>query len=155
MGNGGSAADAQHMAAELIGRFKIERPPIPSIALTVNTSVLTCLSNDYDYSIVFSRQLEALCQPHDVVIGISTSGNSKNVIKGIAMAKQKGAFTIGLAGCSGGELAKAVDLCLTISSTTTARVQEAHLFIEHVLCEYLESAMYQEKQTCQQENVIA
>ncbi len=142
MGNGGSAADAQHLAAELIGKYKLERRAIPSIALTVDTSILTCLSNDYDYSIIFSRQLEALCQPNDVVIGLSTSGNSENVLKGIETAKQCGAFTIGLTGCSGGRLAQLVDLSITIPSDVTARIQEAHIFIGHSLCEYVEQAVY-------------
>lgn len=141
MGNGGSAADAQHLAAELIGRFKLERPAIPSIALTTDSSILTCLSNDYDFSIVFARQLEAFCQPNDIVIGITTSGNSQNILKGIAVAKQKGAYTIGLTGHQGGKLATAVDLCMTIPSTNTARIQEAHIFIGHTLCELVESAM--------------
>lgn len=141
MGNGGSAADSQHLAAELIGRFKLERRAIPSIALTTDSSILTCLSNDYDYSIVFARQLEALCQPHDVVIGITTSGNSKNILKGIEVAKQKGAFTIGFSGHQGGLLASLVDLCLTVPSRTTARIQEAHIFMGHSLCELVEHAV--------------
>ena len=140
MGNGGSAADAQHLAAELIGRFQVERQAIPAIALSTDTSILTCLSNDYDYSIVFSRQLEALCQPNDVVLGISTSGNSKNILKGITTAKQKNAYTIGFSGHTGGELAKLVDLSINIPSTVTARIQEAHIFIGHTICELIEQA---------------
>jgi D-sedoheptulose 7-phosphate isomerase len=140
MGNGGSAADSQHLAAELIGRFKKERPAIPSIALSTDTSILTCLSNDYDFSIVFSRQLEALCQPQDVVVGLSTSGNSANILKGVAAAKNIGAYTIGLSGNSGGQLATAADVCITIPSTNTARIQEAHIFIGHSLCEWIEEA---------------
>jgi D-sedoheptulose 7-phosphate isomerase len=141
MGNGGSAADAQHLAAELIGRFQRERRAIASLSLTTDTSILTCLSNDYDYSIIFSRQLEALCQPHDVVIGLSTSGNSQNVIKGIQAAQKIGAYTIGLAGHQGGELAQLVDLNLTVPSATTARIQEAHIFIGHSICEQVEHAI--------------
>ena len=141
MGNGGSAADSQHLAAELIGRFKIERRAIASIALTTDSSILTCLSNDYDYSIIFSRQLEALCGANDVVIGITTSGNSANVIKGIKTAKEKGAFTIGLAGHEGGELANVADLCLTVPANVTARIQEGHIFIGHTMCELLEHAV--------------
>lgn len=149
MGNGGSAADAQHLAAELIGKYKLERPAISSIALTVDTSILTSLSNDYDYSILFSRQLEALCQPNDVVIGLSTSGNSKNVLKGIETAQQRGAFTIGLTGCSGGALAQIADLSIIVPSDVTPRIQEAHIFIGHSLCEYVEQAIYSQKNSCQ------
>lgn len=141
MGNGGSAADSQHLAAELIGRFKLERRAIPSIALTTDSSILTCLSNDYDYSIVFARQLEALCQPNDVVIGITTSGNSKNILEGVKMAKKKGAYTIGLSGHKGGQLADAVDLCITVPSSSTARIQEGHIFIGHTICELVEHAV--------------
>lgn len=143
MGNGGSAADSQHLAAELIGRFKIERRAIASIALTTDTSILTCLSNDYDYSIIFSRQLEALCGPNDIVIGLSTSGNSLNVIKGLKTAKEIGAFTIALSGNQGGELAATADLCLTVPSKMTARIQEAHIFMGHTMCELVEIAMAQ------------
>lgn len=146
MGNGGSAADSQHLAAELIGRFKVERRALPSIALTVDTSILTCLSNDYDFSIVFSRQLEALCQAQDIVIGLSTSGNSPNVLKGIEAAKKIGAYTIGLTGGSGGALAKAADLCITVPSSVTARIQEAHIFIGHSMCEYLEQEIHKTEQ---------
>lgn len=138
MGNGGSAADAQHMAAELIGRFKLERPAMASIALTTDSSILTCLSNDYDFSVVFSRQLEGLCNEKDLVVGISTSGNSENVLKGIRMAKQKGAYTVGLAGRDGGALAKETDVCFVINSKDTARIQEAHIFIGHNICEQVE-----------------
>src|SRR3990167_4975071 len=104
LGNGGSAADAQHLAAELIGRFKKERKAIPSLSLSTDSSVLTCLSNDYDYSLIFARQLEALCRSNDVVIGLSTSGNSPNVLKGLAVAKQRGAYTVGLTGMGGDKL---------------------------------------------------
>lgn len=142
MGNGGSAADAQHLAAELIGRFKHERAAIPSIALTTDSSILTCLSNDYDYSIVFSRQLEALCRPNDVVIGISTSGNSRNVIAGMNTAKKMGAYTIGLSG-QGGALPAIADLGICVPSNTTARIQEAHIFIGHSICELVEQSVVQ------------
>ena len=141
MGNGGSAADAQHLAAELIGRFKAERRALPAIALATDTSILTALSNDYDYAIIFSRQLEALCKPSDVVVGITTSGNSKNVLKGIEKAKQIGAYTIGLTGSAGGLLASLVDLCLCVPSENVARIQEAHIFIGHTLCELIENKM--------------
>jgi len=138
MGNGGSAADSQHLAAELVGRFHVERRAIPAMALSTDTSILTALSNDYDYSIVFSRQLEAFCRPHDVVIGISTSGNSKNVLHGIKTAKTLGAYTIGLTGEAGGKLAELVDLCFCVPSNNTPRIQEAHIFIGHTICELVE-----------------
>lgn len=137
MGNGGSAADAQHFAAELIGRFMKERRALPSLALTTDSSVLTALSNDYDYSIIFSRQIEALCKPNDVVVGISTSGNSPNILLAIEAAKKIGAYTIGLSGKMGELLAK-VDLAFSVPSTETARIQEAHLFIGHSICELVE-----------------
>jgi D-sedoheptulose 7-phosphate isomerase len=138
MGNGGSAADAQHMAAELIGRFKKERRALPSIALTTDSSVLTCLSNDYDFNIIFARQLEALCNNNDIVIGLSTSGNSENVLRGMAVARQRGAFTIGFTGQTGGKLIEVVDVCFAVSSHTTARIQEAHSLLCHTLCEAVE-----------------
>jgi D-sedoheptulose 7-phosphate isomerase len=143
MGNGGSAADSQHLAAELIGRFKLERQAIASIALTTDSSILTCLSNDYDYSIVFARQIEAICKKGDVVIGISTSGNSKNVIKGMEAAKKLGAHTIAFAGQGPHLLADAADLCLSVPSKVTARIQEAHIFIGHTLCEWVEMSVAQ------------
>ncbi|SRR5579884_589162 len=133
-GNGGSAGDAQHIAAELVGRFERERRALPAIALTTNTSTLTAIGNDYDYSKIFSRQVEAWAQPADVVIGISTSGNSPNVLEGIAAAKAKGAKTIGLTGEKGGKLASQADLCLKVPSTSTARIQESHIMIGHLLC---------------------
>lgn len=141
MGNGGSAADAQHMAAELIGRFKHERKALPSIALSTDTSILTCLSNDYDFNVVFSRQLEALCGAHDVVIGLSTSGNSENVLRGIAVAKQRGAYTVGFTGHQGGKLKDLVHTCFIVPSKTTARIQEGHALLCHTLCEYIEQAI--------------
>lgn len=133
-GNGGSAGDAQHIAAELVGRFERERRALPAIALTTNTSTLTAIGNDYDYSKIFSRQVEAWAQPADVVIGISTSWNSPNVLEGIAAAKAKGAKTIGLTGEKGGKLASQADLCLKVPSTSTARIQESHIMIGHLLC---------------------
>ncbi len=133
-GNGGSAGDAQHIAAELVGRFERERKALPAIALTTNSSTLTAIGNDYDYSKIFSRQVEAWAQPADVVIGISTSGNSPNVLEGIASAKSKGAKTIGLTGEKGGKLASQADLCLKVPSSNTARIQESHIMIGHLLC---------------------
>ncbi|MDF1761484.1 MAG: SIS domain-containing protein [Coxiellaceae bacterium] len=138
LGNGGSAADAQHLAAELVGRFKLERPAIASMALHTDTSILTCLSNDYDYNIVFSRQLEAMCKANDVVIGLSTSGNSENILRAMAVAKQRGALTLGLTGANGQKLQAACDHCVLVPSTDTARIQEAHILIGHSLCQYIE-----------------
>ncbi len=137
-GNGGSAGDAQHIAAELVGRFERERRALPAIALTTNTSTLTAIGNDYGYDKIFSRQVEAWVQPADVVIGISTSGNSPNVLEGIAAAKSKGAKTIGLTGEKGGKLASQTDLCLKVPSSNTARIQESHIMIGHLLCLLLE-----------------
>ena len=125
-GNGGSAADAQHMAAELIGRFKIDRQSLPAIALTTDTSVITSIGNDYDFDEIFSRQCEALVNKNDVVIAISTSGNSSNIINGIIKAKEKDSFVIGLTGSSGGKLKSEVDLLLDVPSNDTARIQEGH-----------------------------
>ncbi len=141
MGNGGSAADAQHLAAELVGRFKLERPAIASVALHTDTSILTCLSNDYDFNVVFSRQLEAMCKPNDVVIGLSTSGNSENILRAMAVAKPRGAMTLGLTGVNGHKLQAATDHCILVPSSDTARIQEAHILIGHSLCQYVELAV--------------
>lgn len=141
MGNGGSAADAQHLAAELVVRYKSERRAIAALALTTDTSILTAAANDYDFSYVFSRQIEALCQKDDVVIGISTSGNSANVLQAIHAAKKIGAYTIGFTGESGGKLKQAVDICFCVPSHTVARIQEAHIFIGHSICEAIENAV--------------
>lgn len=137
-GNGGSAADAQHLAAEFVGRFQMERAALPAIALNTNTSVLTALSNDYGYEIVFARQIEALAKPQDVAIGISTSGKAKNVLLAIKKAKELGLKTVCLSGGTGGELAKAADISLLMPSHTTARIQEAHITIGHIICELVE-----------------
>lgn len=141
MGNGGSAADAQHLAAELVGRFKAERKALPAIALTTDTSILTALANDYGYESVFSRQITALANSGDVVIGISTSGQSPNVVKGIQTAKDMGCKTIGFTGRDGGEVAKLVDVSLIVPSTETSRIQEAHITIGHILCGLIEQAI--------------
>ena len=140
-GNGGSAADAQHLAGELVGRFKLERQAMPAIALTTDTSILTALANDYGYETVFSRQVEALVNENDVVIAISTSGNSPNVIAAIETAKRKGAKTIGLTGASGGRLAEAAQLALEVPSDDPPRIQEAHITIGHIVCELVEKAL--------------
>ncbi len=138
MGNGGSAGDAQHIAAEFIGRYKKERRPVAAIALTVDSSILTCIGNDYGYDSVFSRQVEGLAKKEDVVIAISTSGNSENVIRGVEKAREIGAQTIGLLGKQGGILKDKVDLAIVVPSTDTARIQEAHITIGHIICEILD-----------------
>ena len=144
-GNGGSAADAQHIAAELVGRFERERRALPAIALTTNSSTLTAIGNDYDYAKIFSRQIEAWAKPEDVVIGISTSGNSPNVLEGVAAAKAKGAKTIGLTGEKGGKMASKTDLCIKVPSSSTARIQESHIMIGHILCLLVDQQLTQEQ----------
>lgn len=141
MGNGGSAADAQHMTGELIGRFKLERKAIPAIALSTDTSVLTSVANDYGVEDIFARQVEGLAREGDVVLGITTSGNSPNVLKAMAAAREKGAFTIGFTGCGGGKLADCVDLCLRAPSDDTPRIQESHGLVIHILCMLVEMAL--------------
>ena len=139
-GNGGSASDAQHMVAELVGRFALDRRPFPAIALTTNSSILTAWANDYSYETVFSRQVEALAQSDDVLIGISTSGNSPNVLRAVEAAKAKGVYTIGLSG-EGGKLAGTTDLCLRVPSNSTPRIQEAHIAVIHILCALIENRL--------------
>lgn len=143
-GNGGSASDSQHLAAELVGRFKKDRAALAGIALTVNTSIITSLANDYGYEVVFSKQVEALAQKNDIVVGISTSGKAKNVAAGIKQAKKMGLKTIALTGGDGGELAKLADISLLVPSAVTARIQEAHITIGHIICELVEQAFYPE-----------
>ncbi len=143
-GNGGSAADAQHLAAELVGRFRKERRAIASIALTADSSVLTAISNDYGYDELFSRQLEALCSPEDVVVGLSTSGNSTNVGFGLQTARDLGAFTVAFTGHSGGRIGAIADVCVHVESSDTARIQEAHILCGHILCDWLESSVVRE-----------
>lgn len=138
MGNGGSAADSQHLAAELVGRFERERPGLASIALTTDSSVLTSVANDYGYEAVFARQVEALCRPGDLLVGLSTSGNSANVVRAMRHAESLEVFRVGLTGGSGGRLCAHCDLCLLVPSNNTARVQEAHLLIGHLLCDLVE-----------------
>ncbi len=141
-GNGGSAADSQHIAAELIGRFKKDKTSLPAIALTTNTSILTALANDYGYETVFAKQIEALAKKEDVAVGISTSGKAKNVSKAILEAKKLGLKTIGLTGKDGGELAKLADISITIPSNNTARIQESHIAIGHIVCELVEQTLF-------------
>ena len=138
-GNGGSAADCQHLAAELIGRFSRERRAIPAIALTTDTSILTAVANDYQYEQIFSRQVEALCAATDLLVGISTSGQSRNVIEAVKAAKNAGANTVAFSGRDGGTLANIADLTINVAVDDTARIQEAHIFIGHVLCDLIEA----------------
>jgi D-sedoheptulose 7-phosphate isomerase len=140
-GNGGSAADAQHIAAELIGRFKLERKSIPAIALTTDSSILTSLGNDYSYDVIFSRQCESLVLKNDVVIGISTSGNSKNVKLGMIMAQKMGAKTIGLLGNNGGTIKDVSDFSIIVNSDDTANIQESHRVIYHIICNLVEKQL--------------
>jgi D-sedoheptulose 7-phosphate isomerase len=139
-GNGGSASDSQHIAAEFIGRFKKDRTALAAIALTTNTSVLTSLANDYGYEVVFAKQIEALGEKNDVAVGISTSGKAKNVAYAIRQAKKMGLKTVALTGGDGGDLAKLADLSLVVPSLVTARIQEAHITIGHIICELVEEA---------------
>jgi len=141
-GNGGSAADAQHFAGELVSRFYFDRPGLSAFALTTDTSVLTAIGNDYGYENVFSRQVEASAKVGDIVIGISTSGNSPNVIKGLEAAKQIGALTIGLTGQSGGAMRQLCDICICAPSSSTPRIQECHLVIEHTICALVEARLF-------------
>ena len=138
-GNGGSAADSQHIAAEFIGRFKKERRALAAIALTTDTSILTALGNDYGFDILFARQIEGLAGPKDLAFGISTSGNSKNVIEGIRQAKKMGLKTVSLTGCGGGALARLTDISLIVPSQNTARIQESHICMAHAICELVEN----------------
>ena len=140
-GNGGSAADAQHIAAELIGRFSINRKSLPAIALSDNPSTITAISNDFSFDLVFSRQCESLISKGDIAIGISTSGNSLNVKKGINTSKKNGATTIGLLGNKGGTIKKFVDIPLIVNSTSTPHIQEVHRIIYHVICEIVEKKL--------------
>jgi len=137
-GNGGSAADAQHIAAELVGRYKNERKGLSAIALTTDTSALTCIGNDYGYDIVFERQVEALAYKNDVVIGISTGGTSINVIKALVVAKKIGCKVIGLSGRDGGEFNKICDANIIVQSEDTARIQEMHILIGHTICQLID-----------------
>src|SRR6266481_2593778 len=144
-GNGGSAADAQHIAAELVGRFAFDRPALPALALTVNSSCVTAIGNDYGFDRVFSRQLEALARPGDIAIGISTSGNSLNVINAMSTAKKIGLHTIALTGRSGGKLMSMVDHCICAPSEETPRIQECHILIGHIISEIVEREIFHEE----------
>jgi D-sedoheptulose 7-phosphate isomerase len=141
-GNGGSAADAQHLAAEFVGRFVRERAGFPAIALTTDSSILTAVGNDYGFEQIFARQIQALGRPGDVVVAISTSGNSANVLEGIKEARKRNLKTVGLSGKDGGSLAQQADVAITIPSTSTARIQECHIAIGHLFCELVEAELF-------------
>jgi D-sedoheptulose 7-phosphate isomerase len=142
MGNGGSAADAQHFVAEIVGRFKMERRALPAIALSTDTSILTAIGNDYGFDRIFRRQVEALAVSGDVVVGISTSGNSQNVLQALKLAREKGCRTVGLLGKDGGSIKAACDLALIVPTGDTPRVQEGHITIIHIICDLLEKTMF-------------
>jgi D-sedoheptulose 7-phosphate isomerase len=141
-GNGGSAADAQHLAAEFVNRYVMDRPPLPAISLTTDTSILTSVSNDLSFSEIFSKQIRALGREGDVAIGISTSGNSANMVKAFEVSKEMGIRTVALTGNDGGLLAKIADISIVVSSTSTPRIQEAHILIGHILCEMVEHQLF-------------
>ena len=141
-GNGGSAADAQHMAAEFVNRYIINRPPLPAIALTTDTSILTSVSNDFAFSEIFAKQIRALGKERDVAIGITTTGNSPNIIKAFEVAKEMGMKTVAFTGNDGGAVGKMADFPLIVPSTSTPRIQEAHILIGHILCEMVEHSLF-------------
>lgn len=141
-GNGGSAADAQHLAAELSGRFYYDRPPLNSEAMHCNTSYLTAVANDYGYDLIYSRMIDGACKPGDVLVGISTSGNSKNICNAFRKAKELGVITIAMTGASGGEMKELADFLLNVPSTDTPRIQESHIMIGHIICEIVEARMF-------------
>ncbi|MGV8079054.1 MAG: SIS domain-containing protein [Syntrophales bacterium] len=142
-GNGGSAGDAQHLAGEFVNRFLIERPPLPAIALTTDTSVITSIANDFDFSEIFSKQIRALGQPGDIAWGISTSGTSSNVLKGLEMAKKMGMITLAMTGRDGGPIARMADHSLYVASSSTPRIQEVHITAGHVICEMVDYKLFQ------------
>ena len=143
-GNGGSATQALHFATELVGRFEQDRPGIAAYALVADTSLITAVANDYSFDVVFARQIESLCRPGDVAVGLSTSGNSANVLQGIDAAASVGALTVGFTGGDGGKLALNADISIVVDHSRTCRIQEAHLFLGHLLCEMVEASMYAE-----------
>lgn len=142
MGNGGSAADAQHFAAEIVGRFKLERRGLPALALSTDTSILTAVGNDYGFDTVFRRQIEALAVTGDLVVGLSTSGNSPNVLQALELAREKGCRTVGLLGKDGGTIRNVCDLALIVPSNDTPRIQEGHITIIHIVCDLLEKNLF-------------
>ncbi|MDD5177930.1 MAG: D-sedoheptulose 7-phosphate isomerase [Candidatus Nanoarchaeia archaeon] len=141
-GNGGSAADCQHLAGEFVNRFRINRKPLPGLALTTDSSVLTCIGNDFSFDDIFSKQIEAFGAKGDVLIGISTSGNSKNVINAINAAKEKDIFIVGFTGDSGGKMKELVDILINVPSADTPRIQEAHITIGHIICDLVEQELF-------------
>jgi D-sedoheptulose 7-phosphate isomerase len=145
-GNGGSAADAQHIAAELGGKYYLDRPPLAAFAMHTNTSLLTAIGNDYSFAQVFARQIEAAANPGDVAIAITTSGNSENILEAAKTARARQATTVGLTGASGGRLKRLVDYCLCVPSTDTPRIQEGHILIGHILCELVEAELFADSQ---------
>ncbi len=149
-GNGGSAADAQHIAGEFVSRFYFDRPSIASIALTTDTSILTAIGNDYGYENLFARQVQAQGVKGDVFIGISTSGNSKNILKALEFCKQKEIISIGLSGASGGAMNELCDYCIKVPSTCTPRIQEAHILIGHIICAIVEEELFGKGFSCKQ-----
>ncbi|ECQ9842969.1 D-sedoheptulose 7-phosphate isomerase [Campylobacter jejuni] len=149
-GNGGSAADAQHIAGEFVSRFYFDRPGIASIALTTDTSILTAIGNDYGYENLFARQVQAQGVKGDVFIGISTSGNSKNILKALELCKQKGIISIGLSGASGGAMNELCDYCIKVPSTCTPRIQESHILIGHIICAIVEEELFGKGFSCKQ-----
>jgi D-sedoheptulose 7-phosphate isomerase len=144
-GNGGSAADAQHIAAEFVNRFQIERPPLAALALTTDTSILTSIANDYDFLEVFAKQLRALGRPGDAAVGLSTSGNSGNVVKALEAARQLGLRTLALSGGDGGPVAKASELAIVVPSRNTPRIQEVHITVGHMLCDLVDFLLFPDK----------
>ena len=146
-GNGGSAADAQHIAAEFVGRFAVDRPALPALALSVNTSCVTAIGNDYGFDQIFSRQIEALAHAGDVAIGISTSGTSPNVVNALALCREKGLHTVALTGCTGGRLNNVADHCICVPSNETPRIQECHILIGHIISQLVEQTIFHE-QSC-------
>ncbi len=144
-GNGGSAADAQHIAAEFVNRFVLERPPLPAVALTTDTSILTSIGNDYSFDEVFSKQVKALGQEGDVLLGISTSGRSSNVIEALRVGRGQGLYTVALTGGDGGALRETADLSLVVKDKSTARVQEAHIFAGHIICQLVDEMLFMAK----------
>lgn len=146
-GNGGSAADAQHLAAELSGRFYFDRPPLAAEALHVNTSYITAVANDYAYDVIFSREVDAFCKEGDVLVGISTSGNSANVLKAFETAKGKGVLTIAMTGESGGRMDSISDILINVPSNDTPRIQESHITIGHIICQIVEEELFQSFKT--------
>ena len=142
-GNGGSAADAQHIAAEFVNRFEMERPPLPAISLSTDTSIITCIGNDYSFNDIFTKQIKAIGLEGDVLLAISTSGNSQNVISAAETARDMGLFVAGLTGCKGGKLREICDLCLIVPADKAARVQESHILAGHIICRLVDYILFQ------------